>query len=54
MSSRTSPRRLFASGVLVFAAILGLGIVLSQRSPASTNAPSAPNGAGQTAPAYGY
>jgi hypothetical protein len=54
MNAHTSPRRLFASGVLVFAAILALGIVLSQRSPASTNAPSAPNGTGQTAPVYGY
>ena len=55
MSSRTShPRRLFATGVLVFAAILGLGIFLSQRSPASTNTPFAPSGSGQAAPAYGY
>ena len=55
MSSRTShPRRLFATGVLVFAAILGLGVLLSQGLGASTNTPFAPSGSGQTTPAYGY
>lgn len=55
MSSRTShPRRLFAAGVLIFAAILGLGILLSQGFAASTNTPITPSGTGQSAPAYGY
>ena len=55
MSSRTShPRRLFATGVLVFAAYLGLGVFLSQGFPSSTNTPFAPGGSGQSAPAYGY
>jgi hypothetical protein len=55
MSSRRShPRRLFATGVLAFAAILGLGIFLSHQAPAGTNTPFAPNGSDQTAPAYGY
>jgi hypothetical protein len=55
MSSHTShPRRLFATGVLVFAAILGLGILLSQRVPANTDTPSGPSRSDQSAPAYGY